>query len=219
MFKKHGSIAPNRKTLLMLPLLLCAVPLWAQHGAHTHGKAELNLVLNADREIVAELISPAESVYGFEHAPRNAKEEEQMKAGLKRLRSSLSTMLVLEKKAGCSVTEIVEDSYVGAVESDHHHDEGSSGTHKHHEGHGHGEETEDSHDHHAEHGEEAAGDTHHRNVVIRWKVQCGTDLAGERITVNWNEALSDIHHMALTILTPTRQKAISLERSGEKIRL
>ncbi len=223
MFKKHGSITLNLKTILMLPLLIFMAPLWGQHGAHTHGRADLNLVLNSDREIVAELIAPAESVYGFEHAPRNAKETEQMNEGLKRLKASLSKMLVFEKKAGCKITEIDEEGYIGAVESSRQEGEGSSGTPEGHEAHGHADHTEKSHAHHGETHEgkksQAAEGGHHRNVAIRWRVLCGADLMGERIIVNWSEALPDIHHIELTLLAPGRQDAISLRRSGAKIRL
>ena len=220
MFKKQGSMTPKLQHILMLPLLMFVAPLWGQHGAHTHGRAELNLVLNSGREIVAELITPAESVYGFEHTPRNAKETEQMNEGLKRLRSSLANLLVFEKKAACNISEIDEDNYVGAVASSGHDGEGSSGTHEDHEAHGHSGHAEDSHAHHGEdHGGEGAEDSHHRNVMVRWRVSCGTDMTGERITVMWREVLPDIHHIELTLLTPDRQEAISLRRSGTKIRL
>ncbi|MDJ0842374.1 MAG: DUF2796 domain-containing protein [Acidobacteriota bacterium] len=223
MFKKHGSITLNPKTISILPLLVFIAPLWGQHGAHTHGKAELNLVLNSDREIVAELISPAESVYGFEHAPRNAKETEQMKEGLKRLKASLSNMLVFEKQAVCKITEIDGESYSGAVEGSRPGGAGSPGISEGHEAHG---QTEHTEKHHAHHGEKHGGknsrateDSRHRNVMIRWRVLCGADLTGQRMIVNWSEVLPDIHHIELTLLTQDRQDAISLRRSGAKIRL
>ena len=189
MYKKHGSSTPKVKNLLLLTLLLLGAPLWGQHGAHTHGKAELNLILNSDREMVAELITPAESVYGFEHAPRNVKEKEQMSEGLKRLKASLANMLTFEKKINI-VTEIAEEK----------------------------EHTEKSHAHHG-HKHEDAEESHHRNVMLRWSIQCDANLIGQKVIVNWREALPDIHHMDVTLLTSDRQEAISLRSSGAKIRL
>ena len=200
MFKDgiSNTMGLNKWMLLLVPI----TSLWGQHGAHTHGEAELNLILNSHREVVAELIVPAESVYGFEHAPRNAKESEQMEEGLKRLKASLSNIVAFEKQAGCQITEMDGEK--------------STGSHENHEPHGQGEHTDKAHRHH---GEKPQEHQNHHNVMIRWRVLCGVDLKDKNMVVNWSEALPSIHHIQLTLLTPNRQEAISLRRSGEKIRI
>jgi len=222
MFNKLDSITPISKALLVATLFCAMHPLWGQHQAHTHGKAELSLVLHTDRELFAELIIPAESVYGFEHAPRNASEEAQMNRGLQRLSDALATILVFESEAGCHITPVDDKGWFGVVEArSGKEEEGSSDHTGGHEAHGHGDHAEAAHDHHGDGHEakEAGADAHHRNVVIRWRAHCQTDMRGERLTVRWHEALPDIHHIELTLLTPNRQEAISLRRSGTTIRL
>ncbi|HEY7884986.1 MAG TPA: DUF2796 domain-containing protein [Cellvibrionaceae bacterium] len=55
-------------------LLGCVAVAWAQqsehlpHGAHVHGHAHMNVVLD-DGQVFIELISPMANLVGFEHAP------------------------------------------------------------------------------------------------------------------------------------------------------
>lgn len=90
-------------SLKLLPLLCLALPLAASAGAqhdhehdfdrparvhtsaHEHGRAELSLVL-AGRELVLELTAPADSITGFEHAPRSGAHERRLAAALATLR-------------------------------------------------------------------------------------------------------------------------------------
>jgi hypothetical protein len=48
------------------------------HGAHEHGKVLINVALDG-RKLSAELNAPAKHVVGFEHAPRNAAEQERLR--------------------------------------------------------------------------------------------------------------------------------------------
>ena len=204
---KHISNAARVQKVLVAALFALAMPLWSQHAAHTHGVAELNLILNTEREIVAELITPADSVYGFEHAPRTTAEKAQMEKGLKRLKASLAKMLVIENQNNCSVSEMGGDE--GVAQNSSQNMQGATQPAK---------QAEKHHTHHHKgHGESSAG--HHKNVALRWKIQCGSTLSGQRVIVNWSEALPDVHKIKLTLLTPDQQSAISLKRSGTKIRL
>lgn len=186
-------------TTLAISLFVFLSPVWSQHSAHTHGKAELNLVLQSDRELIAELIAPAESVYGFEHAPRNQEERVKIEAGLNQLKASLSELIAMEKRGACKTIEIAESGYTG-----------DSGTHsKDHHAHKHSKPSKNDHHH----------TSNHHNVTIRWKLSCGSDLTGQVMILNWSQALADIQHMEVTLLTPTRQEALSFRRSGSKFKL
>jgi len=44
------------------------------HGAHVHGVGHLAIALDAHGRIEAELDTPGDNVFGFEHAPRDAAE-------------------------------------------------------------------------------------------------------------------------------------------------
>ena len=171
---------------ITLALLLMTAPVWGQHAAHTHGRAELNLIVNSDHELMAELIAPAESVYGFEHTPRNAKEKAQKEEGLKRLKSALAGILTFEQQAGCMAAHITEQGYRG---SDTH----KTASHEAHTGHDHGHHHGHDHDKHEHAAEEHES---HLNVAIQWKVQCGKGLIGQKIGVNWNDATPDASAVA-----------------------
>ncbi|CAM2005692.1 ZrgA family zinc uptake protein [Acanthopleuribacter pedis] len=193
----NRSVFCLRKATLPILFLLAAPPCAAQHAAHTHGKAELNLVVGEDHQIVAELIVPAGSVYGFEHAARNPLEVARKEAGLNKLKAALASMLVLHRKAGCAVTVL------GEVEEQ---------AHPHHD-HGH------AHARHDRGGHSKTHETDHHNVMVHWTLQCGSTLRDQQLTVNWREVLPDIHQITVVLLTPDRQERLDLHKSGTVIRL
>lgn len=104
----------------LLPLFCLALPLAAiagaqhDHGpapqhdfdrparvhasAHEHGRAELSLVL-AERELLLELTAPADSITGFEHAPRSGAHERRLAAALAALRQD--TLVRANSEALC----------------------------------------------------------------------------------------------------------------------
>lgn len=189
--------------------LLCATNCWAQHSAHTHGRATLNVVLDQDREIVAELIAPADSVYGFEHQPRNPLEYAQMAEGLNRLKAALAEILVIEGQPKCTLAEIQEEGRHKQAEKQHgRHDHAKPKNQE--DGH--------KHAHHDSHGEKEEHAGHH-NVMVRWKLTCKPKLSGRRLIVNWHGALPNVHHIDLVLLTPDRQEAVDLTKSGSKVYL
>lgn len=57
----------------------------AEHAAHVHGEARLQLVMEADT-LEMELQAPAQDVVGFEHAPENEQERQQVTDTITRLK-------------------------------------------------------------------------------------------------------------------------------------
>lgn len=179
-------------------LFMLVMPTHGQHHAHTHGRAALNLVLNTDRELMVELIAPAESVYGFEHAPRNAQESAQMQAGIEKLKAAGSKLLVFKAELSCQTEVRTEAGYTGAkttAKPDHH-----------------------GHDHH-DHADAHSPKDQHHDVMLRWLIRCESNLNGQEMSIHWQDVLSDIHHVEVTVLTADRQEALSLKRSGQTVRL
>lgn len=68
------------------------------HAAHQHGVAHLTVALEA-QTLVIELTSPADSVVGFEHAPRKAGQKAAVAAGTAVLRRP--ALFVPNPEAGC----------------------------------------------------------------------------------------------------------------------
>lgn len=79
-----------------LPLALAQPP-----GAHVHGQAALEIAVDGD-VVHIHLHSPLDSLVGFEHAPRNEKERQAIKALTARLHQA-DTLFVLTPEARCQV--------------------------------------------------------------------------------------------------------------------
>jgi Protein of unknown function (DUF2796) len=71
-----------------------------QHGAHVHGTATLNIAIE-ERTATVELITPAESIIGFEHQAKSAADQKRQAMALDLLRNKISSMVVLEPALGC----------------------------------------------------------------------------------------------------------------------
>lgn len=65
-FLKYSTLAT---LMLVSPRLLAK----EQHGAHEHGKAELDIAIDGTKVVIA-FESPADSIYGFEHDAKSAKD-------------------------------------------------------------------------------------------------------------------------------------------------
>jgi hypothetical protein len=103
-------------------LAACATPALAQGKAHTHGLATLNIVIEG-RTGMLEFSAPAEDIYGFERAPRNAAERERRDAALNRLRRGMGELVLFDSALGCTITATsVRDAH-----DTHGHDHGKAG--------------------------------------------------------------------------------------------
>jgi hypothetical protein len=71
-----------------------------QHGAHVHGTATLNIAIE-ERTATVELITPAESIIGFEHQAKSAADQKRQATALDLLRHKISSMVVLDPALGC----------------------------------------------------------------------------------------------------------------------
>lgn len=71
------------------------------HGAHEHGAAKLNLVVEGTK-LTAQFEASSESLYGFEYEPKTDKEKKQRDAAGEKLKSNFEKMLVLDKTLGCA---------------------------------------------------------------------------------------------------------------------
>lgn len=85
-------------------LLLCAVAFGVQAAPHEHGSARMNVAVEAER-IVIEFESPLHDLVGFEHAPRDARERDALKALEPTLRDA-TRHFRLSAEAGCHAAEI-----------------------------------------------------------------------------------------------------------------
>ncbi|AZE57745.1 MULTISPECIES: DUF2796 domain-containing protein [Pseudomonas fluorescens group] len=138
-----------RRLLLALPFALLPLAVAHAHedhdhehgslGAHEHGVARLNAVLD-DQALELELDSPAMNLVGFEHVATSAADKAKVAAARKQLENPLA-LFNLPKAAGCKVSsqelnsplfgdkpeaEHDDDDHAtdgkGAAAHEHHHD-------------------------------------------------------------------------------------------------
>jgi hypothetical protein len=100
----------NRMPIVsLLPLALIfwspfALASGASKKAHEHGVAQLNLAAEGN-SVTIQFESPADEIYGFEHAPKSPAEKEKQQAALELLKSKASEIIGFDATLGCSFKE------------------------------------------------------------------------------------------------------------------
>jgi hypothetical protein len=85
-------------------LLAAAIPSSAisehrEHGTHEHGVAEFNIAL-AEATVTLELHSPAYNIFGFEHSPNTAEQQQAVTERLATLKKA-TALFEFDPKAAC----------------------------------------------------------------------------------------------------------------------
>lgn len=91
-------------------VLVCCATVAHAHRAHVHGEAELNVGVEGN-DLFVELVAPAESLLGFERAPRDTAEEAQLQT----VREALAAGAALFRGSpGCESTAVEWEDPFGA---------------------------------------------------------------------------------------------------------
>jgi hypothetical protein len=180
---------------LLAPLVALAEdsgPGYQQHGAHVHGRAELNLVLD-NKSLLIELNSPAANLLGFEHAPSTPEQQAQLEKALNTLRDG-GRLFAFSPAAACHLEQVELESPLladaaGAEHDGHDHD------------HGHNHDQAD----HAEAG--------HADIIARYAFSCSQP---QRLELRLFAAFPAIEllHSQLVIKGRQQQLELSAERAG-----
>jgi hypothetical protein len=169
-----------------------------QEGAHVHGEARLDLVLEGNT-LSATLESPAINLVGFEHPPRTPDEHAQLDTAQARLRDGAG-MLGLPAEAGCRQTRF---ALASALLEEKGHDHAHEGGRKQETGH-------DSHDHeghdHAKHDHAAE----HADFDVNWEFACDRPEAFQRIQPGLFGAFPGLEGLQVQWMGPKGQKGAGL---------
>jgi hypothetical protein len=173
--------------------------------AHTHGNAELAVVLEKGR-VTVELESPLYNILGFEHAA----ETPAQKTRVSQAESQLAKAAVLfgfDSDADCkaaSTNQTVALFDVSAKKDSH-------SDHDHHSG----------DDHQGEEGEPEAGnhsnESRHKDIVLRYEYLCENPSALSNVSVNLFEFFENLSEIDVTYLGPSIQKQETLTRNSWKM--
>lgn len=156
----------KKSTVLTLAFLTSSIAIAAEdehreHGAHEHGHATLNVIVEKN-DLLVILESPAMNVFGFEHKPENHEQTTIAELAVKDL-ENFSSLVTLDENAKCSINKATINQPFKLGHDDHEH--GNTAEHKDDEHH---DDHKDEHKHdehkdehkHAEHKDDEHHDDH-----------------------------------------------------------
>ncbi len=163
-------------------------------GAHEHGIARLGLAVDGTR-LTIDLELPAESVFGFEYAPRSEQERATVAEALDRLQTDGARLLAFPEGTTCTLDSAevegpdVEDDHAG----------------------------EDQHSHEHEHSHEDEGNvedestvedegTVHEDVHLLASLTCSREPIGPA-SLRFADLLLDVEQVDLTVFTALGEAA------------
>ena len=153
-------------------------------GAHEHGIARLGLAVDGTR-LTVDLELPAESVFGFEHAPHTEQERATVAEALDRLRTGGARLLAFPDGATCAL-DSAEVHAPGGVEDDHA-----------------GEDQPPHTDEGHEHEDEGNG---HEDVHLLASLTCSREPLGPA-SLRFADLLPDVEQVDLTVFTAAGEAA------------
>ena len=146
-------------------------------GAHEHGIARLGLAVDGTR-LTVDLQLPAESVFGFEHAPRSAEERATVAEAIDRLRTGGARLLAFPDGVTCALDSAEVEAPDG-MEDDH--------------------AGEDQHAHEDE-------GTQHEEVHLLASLTCSGEPIGPA-SLRFADLLPDVVQVDLTVFTAAGEAA------------
>ncbi|MCY3677068.1 MAG: DUF2796 domain-containing protein [Gemmatimonadetes bacterium] len=178
-------------------------------GAHEHGIARLGLAVDG-ASLTVDLELPAESVFGFERAPRSAEERTTVAEALDRLRTGGASLFAFPEGVTCAVDSAEVEAPEG-FEGDQagedqppHEDEG----HEHAEDEGHEHAEDEGHEHTEDEGHEHAEDESpvHTEVHLLASLTCSAEPLGPA-SLRFADLLPDVVQVDLTVFTGAGEAA------------
>lgn len=196
----------NTTVGMLTVLALASAPGLAkeQHGAHEHGKAELNVAIDGMNVMIA-FESPADSIYGFEHEAKAAKDIATRDDAAKILKENASSLFQFQADRGCALTTSSIDPWVKEGADDHdHHDAKKAPSAKGKKESGH----KQKHDH-GNHGE----------VHANYTFTCTKSPASSKLTVTLIDTFPKLREIAVQLISDQKQSGSTLKSSNKTLDL
>lgn len=159
------------------------------HGAHVHGIAQLQIVLEGTQLDIA-LFSPAANLVGFEHRPET--DEQKAMVALTHQRLSEGKSLFQTEPANCQLAEQEVDS---SSMREPHHDHGDNAHH-------------DDHDQH---------NSSHREISAHYRFTCAEPNALRAISTTLLAQFPGIHSLQVQWIIEDRQGAATLDNDRHRV--
>ncbi|BDR14684.1 DUF2796 domain-containing protein [Vibrio sp. STUT-A11] len=233
---------PSKHTLaLVIGLSLSTTAMaeeYRQHEAHVHGHVEFNIAQDG-KDLLVEITAPGADVVGFEHAPENADQEQELKQAIAKLEDT-SSLLTINPQTQCEIADVHVEHTLGSSHDDHdheghdhdehdHHDheDHDHDEHEHHDHEGHDHDEHEHHDHeghdHDEHDhddhEHHDHDTHsgHGEFSAQYRFNCEQIGELSKIKTSWFNQFPNTESVSVNLFTDTTQSAASLDKDNTEI--
>lgn len=185
--------------LVLLALAGCSSQS-ASEGAHVHGLARLTIAIDDPRSATVELVAPAESIYGFEHAPSSDEDRAAQAGALEALERRAGDLLAFDAALACALepleVEVHGDDQAGEATDDDHADEAAD----------------------EDHAGEAVSGTH-REVRAAYALSCAGDLTGTTARASFGATFPGIETLEVIVLGPSGQSSHRLDHGDGEVDL
>jgi hypothetical protein len=161
-----------------------------EHAAHVHGEAHLDVALEGET-LSLQLESPLDNLLGFEHAPRNPAEEDQVKRMAATLRAA-DRLFATAPAAGCKLEKVTLESSALTAEL-----LGET-------------EAEDEHDAHAHAHEDEEGEEGHADLDAFWQFRCARPEALPSVEIRLFQHFPGLHALEVQAVTRKGQRGVTL---------
>ncbi|MDR1349902.1 MAG: DUF2796 domain-containing protein [Zoogloeaceae bacterium] len=156
-----------------------------EHAAHVHGVARLDVAIEG-ATLSLQLESPLDNLLGFEHAPANQAEEDQVKRMSAKLRAA-DRLFAPTSAAGCKPEKVTLESSALDAEL-----LGETGD----------EHETDAHEH-----EDEAG---HADLDALWQFHCARPEALQSVEIRLFRDFSGLRELEVQAVTPKGQRGATL---------
>ncbi|WMN87586.1 DUF2796 domain-containing protein [Vibrio parahaemolyticus] len=226
---------PSKHTLaLVIGLSLSTTAMaeeYRQHDAHEHGHVEFNIAQDG-KDLLVEITAPGADVVGFEHAPENAEQEQQLKQAVAKLEDT-GSLFTINSQAECDIADVHVEHTLGGAHDEHeghdhdeHHDEHKDHDHSDHDEHEHHDDHADhaNHDDHDDHeghegheGHDHDAHSSHGEFSAQYRFNC--EKVGELSTIKtaWFNQFPNTESVSVNLFTDTTQSATSLNKDNAEI--
>ncbi len=184
-----------------------------QHDSHQHGVVTWHIA-QSDDEVLIEISAPGSDVVGFEHPPKNAEQEKQIRDALA-LFAKPADLLVLNLEANCHMGEQKASQSLGKLDSHAGHD-----PHDDHKDHNHAKHDSDEHDEHEDHDhhDHAANNekASHGEFSVKYTFHCESPNKLVYFHTAWFTQFNNTKKIKVEAITDKGIKAATLDASMEK---
>ncbi|GLO62069.1 hypothetical protein MACH09_25770 [Vibrio sp. MACH09] len=215
----HHSFKLSLISCLILSAPVMAEESFRQHDAHLHGHVELNIAQDGN-ELLVEITAPGSDIVGFEHAPENEAQHQQIENAEAQL-AKATEVLMLPASAQCQVEHV---SIKNTLESHDSHDEHAHDEDDHdhdHDKHDHDKHDHDKHDHddHKSHSDESDKKGGHGEFAVEYHFECAQISKITEIKTQWFELFPNTEEITVNLLTDTAQTTMDLTSKQPVIKL